>query len=279
MKSMLIKFLLFSNLFHAHGRILTSATGVNSQDASPALADDSEFVNFSPSPPPPLSSDSFEIELEDQEPVILPEDLDPVTEDEFSDVIVEDLVIYDEVRPVENPHDMCYSKCKEHHPTKGNSRLTKIDVERLGRGEDIIRFTGEKADVRNKKEIVMPNNDVILVHDQEVVRVRDDRLVLDVEGGRPTRLDDTKITKLHNGDRVTLDDGTAIRLKNDEIVRDEDDMRIFVHNDDREKLRTGVPNEVDEDTMKRIEDSEVVHLDEGLEVKISPTGEIVRACE
>ena len=148
---------------------------------------------------------------------------------------VRDYEVEKPVRDYEVVKDMCYSKCKIEFPQSNNSHLSLNDIERFGKGKDII-IDGDVVSPQDIKEITLSNNDIIMVHIDEVIRVRDNRIVLDVEQGHPSKIDNEKISKLRDGESIELNDGTQVYLRDGEVVRLEDDMVIYVSADVHNKI-------------------------------------------
>lgn len=182
--------------------------------------------------------------------------------------------------------DQCYSYCKSIHEDDGDlddNHLSASDIERLSDGKYIILETGETEDIMNKTEIVLPNNDVILIKDGEVIRVRDDRVVLDTADGEPLHITEDEFERMLINGTVIEHDESGERLKLDptgtEIIRVRDGMAVVV-SQRRDLLQVEITDEdidqmvrgeVVEDKGIRLIDDKVVSVNDSFEaIQMTP---------
>lgn len=112
-----------------------------------------------------------------------------------------------EVAPDFDEYEICYKQCKIQTPDE----LTDIDISRIEEGKNVI-IDGESVRISEDDEVPLENGDIIRVDGRgKVERVRDGRVVLDTQRGRPQRLTDDQINRLVRGENITLAD-TKVRF-------------------------------------------------------------------
>ena len=127
---------------------------------------------------------------------------------------------------------------------------------------------------------ILPNDDVIEMKDDKMVRLRDERIVIDTRGGEPAHLNDTEIESLREGKVIEHhESGELIKLSPDEneVIRVSDGMPICVDSEDREDIKKGVPVRITDEEMKRLNNGERVDVDSGVElIRDEETNTIIR---